>query len=111
MLRAVLASILLLSGCAPMHWVKQDADAEQLATDRRECQEQAYREAQTRFAWLPGRMGPTFFHGPFNRRFNLYPIGPFADPYGEQFMEEFRLTNFCMRVKGYELAPAAKPKL
>jgi hypothetical protein len=35
-------------------------------------------------------------------------VGPFFDPYYDRTMEEQRLANFCMRAKGYELAPVPK---
>jgi hypothetical protein len=29
----------------------------------------------------------------------------FGDPFGDRFMEESRLEDFCMRNKGYQLVP------
>jgi hypothetical protein len=36
----------------------------------------------------------------------------FGGPFGDTFIEESRLTHFCMRAKGYDLAPvdSAKPE-
>ncbi len=50
------------------------------------------------------------FQDSLGRRFNVYPSGPFADQFGNQLMEESRLTSACMRSKGYELVPAPKQK-
>jgi len=98
-----------LAACTPMQWSKQDASAEQLAEDQRACEEQAYREAISRY-WGYHEIGPAVFQDSLGRRFNVYPSGPFADQFGNQLMEESRLTSFCMRSKGYELVPAPKKK-
>jgi hypothetical protein len=44
------------------------------------------------------------FRDASGRRF-FGPYGPYADPFGDPFLEEGRLTQFCMRSKGYELLP------
>jgi hypothetical protein len=99
---------LLLAGCAPMQWAREGASAEQLQDDQRACEEQAYREASLRFYnYYPG-MGPAIFQDSLGRRLAVYPSGPFADQFGNQLMEETRLTSFCMRAKGYDLVPAPK---
>jgi len=98
-----------LAACTPMLWSKQDASAEQLEQDQRGCEEQAYREATAR-SWGYHSIGPAVFQDSLGRRFNVYPSGPFADQFGNQLMEESRLTSACMRSKGYELVPAPKKK-
>ena len=42
------------------------------------------------------------------RRLLVWPYSPFGDPFGDRYFEESRLTDFCMRAKGYELVPADK---
>jgi hypothetical protein len=92
--------LLLAVGCAPMDWMRSDAAPEQVQADMQACRDQAWRESR----W------PTFaFADPFGRRYLNWPYtAPFADPYGERFLEEARLANFCMRAKGYELAPVTQ---
>lgn len=91
-----------------MYWARQDASPDQAQTDMRECQQSAYLEAQRRFSWMHGRMGPYLHRDSMGRLFHVYPAGPFSDPYGEAFMEEHRLANFCMRSRGYQLVPEPK---
>jgi hypothetical protein len=100
---------LALAACAPMQWSKQESSAEQLEQDQRACEEQAFREASLR-SWRYHQIGPTVFQDSLGRGFAVYPTGPFADQFGNQLMEETRLTSFCMRNKGYELVPAPKKK-
>jgi len=103
----VLAAALALAACTPMQWVKPEGTAEQLKADLNECQQEAWREARIRFGhYYP--MAPALIQDSLGRRLLVYPSGPFADPYGEQFMEEGRLTLFCMRAKGWDLQPAPK---
>lgn len=98
---------LLLAACAPMQWVKQDAAAGQLQADLNECQQQAWQESRARMAFYHP-MAPALVHDSLGRRFLVYPYGPFADPYGQQFAEEGRLASFCMQNKGWNLEPAPK---
>ena len=95
---------LALAACTPMQWSKQDLSAEQLARDQSACEEQAFREANLRY----NPFGPAVFQDSLSRRFNIYPTGPFADQFGNQLMEESRLTSLCMRNEGYERVPAPK---
>ena len=88
-----------------MQWVKPDATPEQLSRDMAQCQQDAWREAQFR-TWLYRPIGPTMVQDAQGRRFFVWPSSPFGDPFSDQLMEEARLASFCMRSKGYELAPA-----
>ena len=72
-----------------------------------DAQEEAWREAQWR-AWAYQPMFPFVYQDALGRRYVSWPGSPFADPFGSQFLEESRLTNFCMRAKGWELEPVEK---
>jgi hypothetical protein len=100
-----LALLPIVVACTPMQWVKADGSPEQLSQDAAQCQQEAWREARWRsFMYRP--FGSTVFHDRYGRRFIGWPYGPFGDPFGDEFMEEQRLAQFCMRAKGYELVPA-----
>ena len=90
-----------------MQWSKQESSAEQLEQDQRACEELAWRQTSARYSYYHG-IGPTVFQDSLGRRFAIYPSGPFADQFGNQLMEETRLTSACMREKGYQLVPAPK---
>ena len=109
MLRTSLLLLLLLSAaaCAPLYWVRADTEPEHLEQDMAQCRQQAWREASWR-TWLYRPFGPTVIHDLHGRRVLVWPYSPFGDPFGERFFEESRLTDFCMRAKGYELVPADK---
>jgi hypothetical protein len=98
------AAVLALAACAEQRWSREDVTAEQLQKDKGECEAQAYREVQKRYASLP-TMGPALMSDSTARRFNVYPSGPFADVYGTQLQEEGRLTSECMQDKGYARGP------
>jgi len=101
------ACALLLAACTPMQWTRDGAppDAATLERDSSDCRLQAWREAQYR-AWTYAPMGPIVIRD--GRRFVGWPYRPYAYPYADPFLEESRLTDFCMRNKGYELAPVEK---
>ncbi len=108
-LLGLVSLVALLAGCAPMDWTRSDATPEQLAADMRACREQAWRETTWNSFGYYGAMGPAVFSDPFGRRYFGWPYySPFGDPFGDRFLEESRLTDFCMRAKGYELAPVRK---
>lgn len=100
MLRLLPLLPLLVAACAPMDWTRSDVAPEQVQADMKACRDQAWRET----SWAPFA-----FADPFGRRYMGWPYyTPFADPYGDRFLEESRLANFCMRAKGYELAPVTR---
>ena len=102
------AVLLVLAGCTPMQWVRQDATAEELSHDLAQCRQDAWREAQWRtFMYRP--FGPTYMVDRFGRP-HLLSYSPFGGPFGDTFIEESRLAHFCMRAKGYDLAPIDSPK-
>jgi hypothetical protein len=110
MRRSLLAVLsLAVAACAPMEWTGNDASPEQRAADLRACRDQAWREASWLWPNQYGGIGPLVYADPLGRRLLVWPYySPFADPYGDRFMEEARLSDFCMRAKGYELAPLRK---
>ena len=101
------AFLLVIAACTPMEWVRSDVTPAEAEADARLCEEQAWREASWRYSGHYGAFGPWAYRDAFGRRIVGWP-GYFGDPFGDRFMEEQRLTNFCMRAKGYELAPAEK---
>jgi hypothetical protein len=97
-----------LSGCTPMQWVRPGASAEDFNQDIAQCRQDAWREAQWRsFMYRP--FGPVVAFDRFGRRHVLL-YSPFGDPFGDPFIEESRLTHFCMRAKGYALVPIEPKK-
>lgn len=98
-----IAASLLVVACTPMQWVKPDADAAQSEADATDCQMRAWQEARWSESYRLG-LFPYMYRDPFGRPF-LAPYSPWYDPFGDRFMEESRLANFCMRSKGYELQP------
>lgn len=103
------AAALLLAACTPMQWVKEETTPARADQDLAECQRQAWSEARYR-AWLYRPFGPTFVYDPFGRRYLAWPHSAFYDPFADQFMEESRLANFCMRAKGYRLEEVPRKK-
>jgi len=106
---AFVALAVLAAACTPMDWAKKDTAAEQVQADLRECEDAAFREANAIAHPYP-TMGPVILQDSSGKRFNVYPTGPFADPYGERFMRQARLARQCMSKKGYELVPAEPKK-
>ena len=108
-MRAALAALLLLCGCTPMQWQKEDVSAEQFKADEQYCRQVAWREASFRAWQYQSMMGPVFTRDAAGRGFLVYPSGSIVDPYGYQLVDENRLAQFCMEAKGYKLVPAPKP--
>ena|SRR2546421_4785073 len=102
-----LAFLLFAAGCTPMQWTRPDSPpAQQIDADLQHCQAAAWSEVGLHYRAFAAS-GPWMYRDPFGRRFG-YPYGPFADPFDQRYMEESRLTDFCMRAKGYDLAPAPR---
>jgi hypothetical protein len=104
---ALLLLLLLATACTPLYWVRPDTGAQQLETDLQHCQREAWREASWRWSFYYP-FGPSFVHDLHGRRVMVWQPAPLYDPFGDRFFEESRLTQFCMRAKGYELVPADK---
>ena len=99
----IVATSFVLAACTPIDWTKPGANPEQVAADSQQCGQEAYRQASYLY---PGytAFGPTAF----GRHFVSRPAGAFFDPYSDRRLEETRIANFCMRAKGYDLAPVSK---
>jgi hypothetical protein len=103
-----IGTVLLLAGCTPMQWVKEDAPPAQVSADAAHCQQEAWREAQFR-AWAYRPFAPILLRDPAGRPYVAWN-SPLYDPFGDRFMEESRLAQFCMRAKGYRLEAVEQPK-
>jgi hypothetical protein len=104
---ALTGVLLLLAACTPLQWVKQDAAPKQAEEDFAACRQEAWREARL-YAPIFHRPLPYAVQDAQGRRFLVWPQGGFHDSFSDQFMEESRLTHFCMRTKGYQLVPVEK---
>jgi hypothetical protein len=102
----IAVAVAAAAGCTPMQWVKEDATPQQLQDDSIQCQQDAWREARSR-AWYYRPLG-----GPIITRDNRFIGWPYGsgDPFWDPYLEESRLTQFCMRSKGYALEPVEKSK-
>ena len=78
---------LLLAACAPMEWYRPDMSATDTEEDQKQCADAAWRTTSWNY----------LYYGPFGRNY----WGPWASPYNDRFMEEARLSDFCMQAKGY----------
>ena len=108
MKRLSLALLFLAAGCTPMQWTRPDAPPPaQVDADAQHCQAAAWNEARLGYMGAFAGFCSWAYRDPLGRRFIGYPYRPF-DPLGDRDLEELRLFNFCMRSKGYELAPAPK---
>ena len=73
-------------------------------------QQEAWREAQWRsFLFLDRYYGGTTIVDSRGRHI-FVPYAPFGDPFGDRYLEESRLAQFCMRAKGYQLVPVDSAK-
>jgi hypothetical protein len=110
MIRVLPIVLLVLSGCTPVQWVKQDAAPKQVDEDLVACRQEAWREARLRTSWFRPLSMPYAVQDAQGRRFLVWPHNSVNDTFSDQFMEESRLAHFCMRAKGYELVPVEKEK-
>ena len=90
-----------------MEWVRPDTTPEQLDADAARCQRDAWYEASS-YYWYYRPLAPMVFRDGLGRPVFARPYGYASDPFGDPMLEEARLAQFCMRNKGYELAPVAR---
>jgi hypothetical protein len=100
-LAIVLSAAALLGACTPMQWVKEGAALDEFDRDIVQCRQQAWREARMRSSFYRP-MTPMVSRDAQGRPFVLYAPSH-QDPFGDPFLEESRLTQFCMHAKGYRL--------
>jgi hypothetical protein len=87
-----------------MQWVRSDVTAEQAAADEELCRQAAWQELN--YTYLDyGPFGPWMSREVYGRPLFYPPAGPFFDPLQNRDWDEARLSNFCMRSKGYDLQP------
>ena len=67
----------------------------------------AWYEATSRY-WYYRPLAPMVFRDALGRPVFARPYGYASDPFGDPLLEEARLAQFCMRNKGYELAPVER---
>jgi hypothetical protein len=98
---AALAAVLGLAGCETYTWERAGTTEETLKADYRDCRQQAQSEAFRSYAFYTGFpiMGPGYWG------YRYYPDYWYWRQRleSERFFYENRLTNFCMRNKGYTL--------
>jgi hypothetical protein len=104
MRRAFAALAVMLAACAPMEWYRPDVGAAQTEEDARQCADQAWRATSWNYLHYYSAFGPWVYRDPFGRSY----WGPYGTPYGDRFMEETRLADFCMQAKGYRLEATQK---
>lgn len=103
------ASLLVACG-PPMAWQKPGVTLAEAQADSRDCanlaRDQAFRES-----FFAGPYGYPGYYGMWPSRY-----GPYPSPYGysrhDSFMwrsqREGELQNFCLRARGYHLAPVTQ---
>jgi hypothetical protein len=100
----LLPLVALLAACTPMEWVKDGADGAQARRDLVECGREAWLRSYDR-TWSYGPPGPLVMLDAAGRPVVVNPYGPMSDP----VVIEQRLTDFCMRGRGYRLTEVPKP--
>lgn len=94
-----------VAGCAELRWHKDGADAAALERDIVACQQIA-RQRALHEAWP---FGLAAAHSPMSVDALGRPVAPYPTRFEtDRFLLEHDLTRFCMRDRGYELAPVEK---
>ena len=103
------ALLLLIGGCASVEWTKPGISVEERAADVQQCQQNAWREANWSYLDRTYPYGGRWIYpDPLGRPLAGYPYAPYGDPFGNRYMIETQLADFCMRSKGYDLAEVKK---
>ncbi|HEV8110526.1 MAG TPA: hypothetical protein VGP97_23685 [Burkholderiales bacterium] len=87
----ILLVLIAAAACTPVEWSRKDTTPEQFGQDFRYCRQEAWLEAQWRSSLFLNRQ--------------VVPFSAFGGPFGNAYIDESRLTAFCLRAKGYELVP------
>jgi hypothetical protein len=98
---AAIAVALLVAGCEKYTWDRPGVSDEATQADYRDCRQQAQTEAFRTYAFYSGFpiMGPGYWG--YRAQPDYWFWRQRID--SERFFYENRLTNFCMRNKGYTL--------
>lgn len=105
---AALGALAALAACTPMRYERAGATGAELQADMRACRDLAYSEA----------LRTPFYHSPASRlSFRTPAFDPrvsgfayFDDPSYWRWQHELDLADFCLRARGWRLAPVAEPK-
>jgi hypothetical protein len=101
----------LVSACAfpETRWEKAGVDEKVTANDLTDCRRAARREAFE--TWPYFTYGPPYWGFPYWGWGPSYRGLPYWNRYSSnQFYAESRLTDFCMRNKGYQLVTVTPPQ-
>jgi hypothetical protein len=100
-----LTTAALLAACTPMQWVKPGGTPQQFSEDAAKCQEEARRAAWFHMPMRP--RVPIVIQDAQGRRHVIWERDIFGE-HTDRSSEEFRLSNFCLTQKGYQLVPVPK---
>src|SRR5262245_57571258 len=98
-----------LQGCAstPLEWVRPSTTPEQARFDEQQCRNAAWLHVNS-YAWSRP-WSPWAPWSPWSPGFPAWR-GYWGGPWGpDPFFEQPRLTDFCMRVRGYQLVERRRP--
>lgn len=100
-----IALLALLAGCGPpLVWDRPQTSDAIVHADVQDCRRMARQQAFAE-TWP----GPSFrgfpARGYYDRRPGYFYHDPFAKPFFEREARESSLHDFCMRARGYRLAP------
>ena len=90
---------LLFAACAGPRWERPNTPPDIADRDDVDCQRWAKREASN--------IASGFYDGPYGHQSVSRPE-PVFDRYGTRAMNEYTLTESCMRSRGYQPAPSGK---
>jgi hypothetical protein len=98
---AAVAAALAVAGCDKYAWERPGVTEEALQADYKDCRQQAQSEAFRTYAFYSGFpiMGPGYWNYRYQPDYWFWRQRIDS----ERFFYENRLTNFCMRNKGYTL--------
>jgi hypothetical protein len=93
-------SLLALGGCVQSHWEKPSVTAEAASADLTECRRSAQREAFRQVDRYGYAGAPMWRYSPGDPLWSRASYEQWAS--GERLRLQTRLTDQCMRLKGYD---------
>jgi hypothetical protein len=93
--------VALLGACTPWRWEHPQLGLASLDSDIQECDTLAWRESLRYGHGFGAADFPGYYRGRDGRLYSRAFSGPRHNP----FFEEMRLREYCMRSKGYRMAP------